>query len=79
MERLLEKNHESLKKAFIETCYSRAFEVNKEKAMKILESVSSNTMQKKFWKTYLSKTSYANEISFEEIMTSIGRLIEIMM
>ncbi len=79
MERLLEKNHESLKEAFIATCRSRAFEINREKAMKILDSVSSNTMQKKFWKTYSSKTSYANEISFEEIMTSIGRLIEIMM
>lgn len=78
LERFLTKDAVNLKEAFMETCRSRDFETDKEKAEKTLESVSASVMQRKLWESYSRKTSYAKEITFEDVITSIGQLIEIM-
>lgn len=45
--------------------------------MKTFESVSLSPMQRKVWESFSKKTSYAKEISFDEVLVTIGHLIEI--
>ncbi len=77
LERIVEKNGPVLKEAFRETCRCREFEIDKGTALRILESVSSNTMQRRLWDSYSRKTGYAKGMAFDDIIGSIGRLIEI--
>lgn len=77
LERTIEKNEPALKEAFKETCRHRKFEIGREKAIKTLESVSSSLMQRKLWDSYSRKTGYAKGIAFNDVVDSIGRLIEI--
>lgn len=77
LERIVEKNGSALKEAFRETCRHRKFETDKEKATKTLESVSSSPIQRKLWDSYARKAGYARGIAFDDIVDSIGRLIEI--
>lgn len=77
LERVVEKNGPNLKEAFRETCRCRKFEVNKEKALGTLKSVSLIPMQRKLWESYARKTGYAKGIAFDDVIDSIGRLIEI--
>lgn len=77
LEKIVEKKCFALKEAFEKTCLCRKFEIDKEKALKTLESFSSNSMQRKLWESYLKKTSYAKGIAFDEVVASIGRLIKI--
>ncbi len=79
LERIVEKNGFVLKEAFKETCRCRKFEIDKVKGIRTLESVSSSPMQRKLWETYSRKTSYAKGISFDDVIASIGRLIEMML
>ncbi|MDY4828272.1 MAG: hypothetical protein SPG56_05865 [Bacilli bacterium] len=44
--------------------------------MKTFESVSSSPMKRKVWESFSRNTSYAKEISFDEVLVTIGRLIE---
>ena len=74
--KLVEKNDDTLKTAFKETCRCRKFEIDEDKAMKTFESVSSSPMQRKVWESFSRKISYAKEISFDEVLVTIGRLIE---
>ncbi len=76
LERTIDKNGPALKVAFMETCRHRKFETGREKATKTLESVSSSPMQRKLWDSYSRKTGYAKGIVFDDIISSIGRLIE---
>ena len=66
-----------MKEAFRETCRCRKFEINKEKALGTLESVSSSPMQRKLWESYARKAGYAKGIAFDDVADSIGRLIDI--
>lgn len=75
--KLVEKNDNALKTAFKETCRCRKFEIDEDKAMKTFESVSLSSMQRKAWESFSRKTSYAKEISFDEVLVTIGRLIKI--
>ncbi len=77
LERIIEKNSLALKEAFMETCRHRKFETDREKAAKTFESVSSSPMQRKSWDSYSRKTGYAKQIAFDDVVDSIGRLIEI--
>lgn len=77
LERTIEKNEPALRGAFKETCRHRKFEIDREKALKTLESVSSSLMQRKLWDSYSRKTGYAKGIAFNDVVDSIGRLIEI--
>lgn len=77
LEKFVEKDRTSLKEAFKETCQCRKFEMSKERALRTFESVSSSPMQRKLWESYSRKASYAKEIAFDDIVESIGRLIEI--
>ncbi len=76
LERIVEKNGPVLKEAFRETCRCRKFEINKEKALETLESVSLSPMQRKLWESYARKVGYAKGIAFDDVIDSIGRLIE---
>ena len=76
-EKVVEKNVPALKEAFRETCRCRKFEIDKEKALGTLESVSSSPMQRKLWESYARKAGYAKGIAFDDVADSIGRLIEI--
>ena len=67
-----------MKEAFIKTCKNRKFEINNEKAMNTLKSVKSNMIQRKRWETYAKKMSYAKEVSFDDIISSINHLLEIL-
>ena len=49
-----------------------------EKAMNNLKSDKSNMIQRKRWETYTKKMSYAKEVSFDEIISSINHLLEIL-
>ena len=49
-----------------------------EKAMNTLKSVKSNMIQRKRWETYTKKMSYAKEVSFDDIISSINHLLEIL-
>lgn len=77
LEKVVEKNVPTLKEAFRETCRCRKFEIDKEKALGTLESVSSSPMQRKLWESYARKAGYAKGIAFDDVADSIGRLIEI--
>ena len=77
LEKVVEKNVPALKEAFRETCRCRKFEINKEKALGTLESVSSSPMQRKLWESYARKAGYAKGIAFDDVADSIGRLIDI--
>ena len=77
--KLVEKNDAALKEAFKETCRCRRFEIDKNKARKTFESVSSSPMQRKVWGFFSKKMSYAKEISFDDVVKPIGKLIEIML
>ena len=79
LERFVKKNDESLKEAFRETCQNRRFEIDREKAMKILKSIESNVTQKKRWETYAKKMSFARNISFDEVIVSIKHILEVML
>ena len=46
--------------------------------MKILKSVSSNIPQRNRWNLYTRKISYAKDISFDDAIASINRLIELL-
>lgn len=80
LERIVVKNEndDAIKEAFEETCRCRKFKIDKDKAMKTLESVSANPMQRKLWNSYSSKTSYAKGIPFDDIVASISRLLNLM-
>lgn len=77
LERVVEKNVPAWEEAFTETCQHRKFEADREKATKTLESVSSSPMQRKLWESYARKVGYAKGIAFDDVVGSIGRLIEI--
>lgn len=77
LERTTDKNGSALKEAFKETCRHRKFETDREKVTRTLESVSSSPVQRKLWDSYSRKTGYAKGIAFDDVITSIGRLIEI--
>ncbi len=77
LEKFVEKDRASLKEAFKETCQCRKFEMSKERILRTFESVSSSPMQRKLWESYSRKTGYAKGIAFDDIVESIGRLIEI--
>lgn len=77
LERIVDKNGPALREAFKETCRHRKFETDREKAKKTVESVSSSPMQRKLWESYARKASYAKGIAFDDVIDSIGRLIEI--
>ena len=74
--KLVEKNDDTLKTAFKETCRCRKLEMNVDKAMEAFDSASSRPMQRELWASFSRKTSYAKEISFDEVLVTIGRLIE---
>ena len=78
LEKFIEKNDKFLKEAFIKTCENRKFEINNEKAMNTLKSVKSNMIQRKRWETYAKKMSYAKEVLFDDIISSINHLLEIL-
>lgn len=78
LEKFIGKNDKFLKEAFIKTCENRKFEINNEKAMNTLKSVKSNMIQRKRWETYAKKMSYAKEVSFDDIISSINHLLEIL-
>ena len=78
LEKIVEKNKDNLKKAFMITCQNRKYETDKEDAIKILKSVSSNISQRNRWSLYTRKISYAKDISFDDIIVSINRLIELL-
>lgn len=46
--------------------------------MNTLKSVKSNMIQRKRWETYTKKMSYAKEVSFDDIISSINHLLEIL-
>lgn len=60
------------------TCQNRKYETDKEDAIKILKSVSSNISQRNRWNLYTRKISYAKDISFDDVIASINRLIELL-
>lgn len=78
LEKIVEKNNDNLKKAFMITCQNRKYETDKEAAMKILNSVSSNISQRNRWNLYTRKISYAKDISFDDVIASINHLIELL-
>lgn len=78
LEKIVEKNNDNLKKAFMITCQNRKYETDKEAAIKILKSVSSNISQRNRWNLYTRKISYAKDISFDDVIASINRLIELL-
>ena len=46
--------------------------------MNTLKSVKSNMIQRKRWETYAKKMSYAKEVLFDDIISSINHLLEIL-
>ena len=78
LEKIVGKNKDNLKKAFMITCQNRKYETDKETAIKTLKSVSSNISQRNRWNLYTRKISYAKDILFDDVIASINRLIELL-
>ncbi len=71
-------NEVNLKTAFIKTCKNRQYDVNKQEAIETLKLVESSKAQRQRWLAYSKKMKYANNISFDNIIESIWKLIDIL-
>lgn len=74
---LIGNREDDLKTAFAKTCERRGYETNKPQALEVLNQVKTAKPQEERWITYSAKMSYANGISFDDVIESIRKLIEI--
>ena len=68
---------EILKDAWIKTCQYRNFSITKDDAFILLEEIMSNKEINKRWISYGKKVKYAENLSFEEVINSIRKWIDI--
>ncbi len=72
---LTSKNLCQYKDAFLLTCKARGLAIDKQKAMYVYNEFLSNPDQAKRWASFAKKSNYSRNISFNEAMTSIKKLI----
>jgi predicted nucleotidyltransferase component of viral defense system len=81
---ILEKMEQSKMKkddaarAFKETCSYRHFDINMQEAKRIVSAISVNVPSKQRWERF-AKKSYASNISYEEVMSSITSWVDFLM
>ncbi len=68
--------NDNLKIAFEKTCANRHFETNKQEAIKVLDLVAANDIQRQRWNAFSRKMKYASNISYDDTIDSIRKLIE---
>lgn len=66
-----------LKEAYQETCSYRKFSISKDDSIKLIETLSSNKEIQKRWIAFGRRVKYSDGITFEEIISSIKRWIDI--
>ena len=74
---LVNIDHAALKEAFRQTCEYRKFQISKQDATNLLNSLSSNQQVNRRWTTYCKKVGYANDIVFEDAIKTIKQWIDI--
>ncbi len=72
-----EVNNEVLKNAIINTFKNRGTFDLFEMRFKIIGQIQSSNQMRELWKKYLSKNSYVDRISFDDVLMAILELIEI--
>ncbi|MGF6366949.1 hypothetical protein M2454_002843 [Aequitasia blattaphilus] len=64
-----------LKKAFEGTCKKRGTENLKMDSLKILDTIREDAHLQSLWKSYQKKYPYATGMDYEDIMESMGALL----
>ena len=70
-------NKEIIKQAFSETCKNRQTENLTENAMKIYDSIADDDRLVSLWSSYQQKYSYAEDLSFDDVLGSLRVLLEV--
>lgn len=73
-----EKYKNNLRITFEKTCKSREYETSKDEALGTLHLVESSKAQRQRWQAYAKKMKYAKNISFDDTIQSIEKLIDVL-
>lgn len=65
-----------LKEAFEKTCTYRETAIELDDANAMLEQIANSAMMQTRWKNYARKTSFAEKISFEDVMVACKRVLD---
>lgn len=67
------------KKAFVATCNNRETPLEKDYCLEIIEDISSDEALRTLWHAYQRKYSYAETITYDEVIESINELHDLVL